>query len=63
MTIQLPQTLADFMSPEGKAAIAQAQLVLNALQNLSVVVIKSGVRQPPVAVKISNQTAVLEITV
>lgn len=56
-------TLKWFMDPASKVYLSALMARAYAVGNLQIIVIKNGIRQPPVTVQIAGLTAHVEITV
>jgi hypothetical protein len=61
--MKIPKTLAELVSPEGQAALAEAQRLLAALQNLRVRVIVNGRDQADCPIKFAGESAVIELRI
>jgi hypothetical protein len=61
--LALPRTFPELISEEGKRGIARAETLLNAIQNLQVVVVLNGERQPAQTIKIAGASAIIEVVV
>jgi hypothetical protein len=59
--LTLPKTLTEFMSPEGKSAIATAERILNALQSTTFIIVDTSGKEHRGALEFGAASATVRI--
>ena len=60
-SLRLPKTLAELMSPEGQAALQQAEQLLNALQTTTVIIVDAAGQEHKGAWQVAGASAVVRV--